>query len=141
MLDYCMTQHNEDNIENIQQYDQKLAELREIINSFQKGNMPLSQAVAQYKQSEILLDTCKKTLDQFEKLFTAETTSHASISEKSFEDNMKRLDEIVHTLDINTSLTLQTLYQCMLEGKQLMQYCKSELDNVKHIIEYNQSAE
>lgn len=141
MLHYCMIQNtsnskNTPNV-NIQKYDQQLAELREIINSFQKGNMPLSQAVEQYKQSELLLNTCKKTLEEFEQLFNIELNTTTDITNASFEDNMKRLDEIVHNLDSNTALTLQHLYQCMLEGKQLIQHCKIALDNVKHIIEFN----
>ncbi len=136
-----MTQQNADILKDIQQYDQKISELREIITSFQKGNMPLSQAVEKYKQSEMLLDTCKKTLDQFEQLFATTSVQDTATSDKdkTFEQNMKRLDDIVHILDSNTSVTLENLYQVMIEGKKLIQTCKAELDNVKHIIEYSES--
>lgn len=132
--------------DHVDQYDQNLLELREIINSFQKGNMPLHHAVDKYKRSEYLITECKKALADFEQVNQAVVEKEITQDEcnmqktkeenRSFEDKLKRLEQITQTIDANPGMQLKETVALVKESKILMKDCQSELCQFQHIIEY-----
>ncbi len=125
----------------INNYDTNIAELRDIITSFQKGNMPLGQAVDKYKRSDTLINACKKALSDFDQMKAIPTEISVSNTSKSFEEKLQRLEQMSFMIDSNQNIPLELLSQLLSESKSLIDQCKFELDNFKHIVEYQSNSD
>ena len=145
-VDLATDKNNISEEKHIAEYDQNLLELREIINGFQKGNMPLYQAVDKYKRSEHLIIECKKALADFELIRQAnidETNLDMEYMQEkterkqfAFEDKLQRLEQITSTINSDSHLSLEALLKLVKESKVLIYNCQSELKHFQHIIEY-----
>lgn len=51
-------------------FEQQLQELEQIVNNLEKGNVPLEEAMAQFKEGIVLSNTLQKTLNDAEETLT-----------------------------------------------------------------------
>lgn len=123
----------------VKQYEQNIKELKDIISNFQKGNMPLKQAVEKYNRSEELIKTCQTTLNTFEQTYNNAQQYEQLDNTDTFENNLSRLQEIIQIIDNTSDMPLQQLLSMMQESKKLIHFCQQDLNNFKHLIEHHTS--
>lgn len=68
-------------------FEQQLQELEQIVNNLEKGNVPLEEAMAQFKEGIDLSNTLQKTLND------AEETLSKVINSNGEEEIYKRADD------------------------------------------------
>lgn len=64
-------------------FEQQLQELEQIVNNLEKGNVPLEEAMAQFKEGIDLSNTLQKTLNDAEETLTKVINSNGE--EKIYE--------------------------------------------------------
>ena len=57
-------------------FEQQLQELEQIVNNLEKGNVPLEEAMAQFKEGIDLSNTLQKTLNDAEETLTKAINSN-----------------------------------------------------------------
>ena len=57
-------------MDNDKTFEQQLQELEQIVNNLEKGNVPLEEAMAQFKEGIDLSNTLQKTLNDAEETLT-----------------------------------------------------------------------
>ncbi|MBD9000231.1 MAG: exodeoxyribonuclease VII small subunit [Lactobacillus ruminis] len=68
-------------------FEQQLQELEQIVNNLEKGNVPLEEAMAQFKEGIDLSNTLQKTLNDAEETLTKVINSNGE------EEIYKRADD------------------------------------------------